>query len=82
MASWLSGYEIDVFREASEDDDVDLREFNDDIEQWILDEFKKVGLTTAKSVLDKDTASLLNMVDLEEETIDDVKRILKEEFED
>ena len=82
LASWLSGYEIDVYREASEDDDVDLREFNDDIEQWILDEFKKVGLTTAKSVLDKETESLLNMVDLEEETIEDVKRILKEEFED
>jgi len=82
LASWLSGYEIDVYREASEDDDVDLREFNDDIEQWILDEFKKVGLTTAKSVLDKETESLLNMVDLEEETIEDVKRILREEFED
>jgi N utilization substance protein A len=82
LASWLSGYEIDVYRESSEDDDVDLREFNDDIEQWILDEFKKVGLTTAKSVLDKETESLLNMVDLEEETIEDVKRILREEFED
>lgn len=82
LASWLTGYEIDVYREASEDDDVDLREFNDDIEQWILDEFKKVGLTTAKSVLDKDTESLLKMVDLEEETINDVKNILKAEFED
>ncbi|WP_407403387.1 transcription termination factor NusA [Chryseobacterium sp.] len=82
LASWLTGYEIDVHREASEDDDVDLREFNDDIEQWVLDEFKKVGLTTAKSVLDKETESLLNMVDLEEETIEDVKRILREEFED
>ncbi len=82
LASWLTGYEIDVYREASEDDDVDLREFNDDIEQWILDEFKKVGLTTAKSVLDKDTESLLKMVDLEEETINDVKSILKAEFED
>ncbi len=82
LASWLSGYEIDVYRESSEDDDVELREFNDDIEQWILDEFKKVGLTTAKSVLDKETESLLNMVDLEEETIEEVKRILREEFED
>ena len=53
LASWLTGYEIDVYRESSEDDDVELKEFNDDIEQWILDEFKKVGLTTAKSVLDK-----------------------------
>ena len=82
LASWLSGYDIDVYRESSEDDDVDLKEFNDDIEQWILDEFKKVGLTTAKSVLDKDTESLLNIVDLEEETIEDVKRVLREEFED
>jgi len=82
LASWLTGYEIDVHRESSEDDDVELREFNDDIEQWILDEFRKVGLTTAKSVLDKETESLLNMVDLEEETIEDVKRILREEFED
>ena len=82
LASWLTGYEIDVYRESSEDDDVELKEFNDDIEQWILDEFKKVGLTTAKSVLDKETESLLNMVDLEEETIEEVKRILREEFED
>ncbi|MFB9120316.1 transcription termination factor NusA [Bergeyella porcorum] len=82
LASWLSGYEIDVYRETSEDDDVELDEFSDDIEQWILDEFKKVGLTTAKSVLDKDTVSLLNMTDLEEETIEEVKAILKEEFED
>ena len=82
LASWLSGYEIDVYRESSEDDDVELKEFNDDIEQWILDEFKKVGLTTAKSVLDKDTESLIKMVDLEEETIEEVKRVLKEEFED
>lgn len=58
LASWLTGYEIDVYRESSEDDDVELKEFNDDIEQWILDEFKKVGLTTAKSVLDKETESL------------------------
>ena len=82
LASWLSGFEIDVYREASEDDDVELTEFEDDIEGWILQEFKKVGLTTAKSVLDKETSTLLNMVDLEEETIEEVKKILKEEFED
>lgn len=82
LASWLSGFEIDVYREASEDDDVELTEFDDDIEAWVLEEFRKVGLTTAKSVLDKDTQTLLNMVDLEEETIEDVKRVLKEEFED
>lgn len=82
LASWLSGYEIDVYREKQADDDVELVEFNDEIEEWIINEFKKVGLETAKSVLDKDTAALVNMTDLEEETIEEVKSILKEEFED
>lgn len=82
LASWLTDYEIDVYRETAEDDDVDLNEFNDEIEGWIIEEFKKVGLTTAKSVLDKETESLLNMTDLEEETIEEVKQILKAEFED
>ena len=81
LASWLTGYEIDVYRETSDDDDVELREFSDEIEAWIIDEFKKVGLTTARSVLDKDTEALLKIVDLEEETIDDVKNILREELE-
>lgn len=81
LASWLTGYEIDVYREASEDDDVELKEFSDEIEGWIIESFTKVGLTTAKSILDKDTDSLLKMVDLEEETIDEVKQILKAEFE-
>ncbi|MNK18142.1 hypothetical protein D3C87_363400 [compost metagenome] len=81
LASWLTGYEIDVYRETSDDDDVELREFSDEIEGWIIDEFKKVGLTTARSVLDKDTDALLKIVDLEEETIDDVKNILREELE-
>jgi len=79
LASWLTGYEIDVYRETSDDDDVELREFSDEIEAWIIDEFKKVGLTTARSVLDKDTEGLLKIVDLEEETIEDVKNILREE---
>ena len=82
LASWLSGYEIDVYREKQADDDVELDEFKDEIESWIIDEFKKVGLETAKSVLDKDTGALVNMTDLEEGTIEDVKRILSEEFED
>ncbi|RRQ47199.1 transcription termination factor NusA [Chryseobacterium sp. SC28] len=81
LASWLTGYEIDVYRETSDDDDVELREFSDEIEVWIIDEFKKVGLTTARSVLDKDTEALLKIVDLEEETIEDVKNILREELE-
>lgn len=81
LASWLSGFEIDVYRETTEDDDVELVEFADEIESWIIDEFKKVGLNTARSVLDKDTEALLNIVDLEEETIEEVKSILKEELE-
>ncbi|WP_313099829.1 transcription termination factor NusA [Epilithonimonas sp.] len=81
LASWLSGFEIDVYRETSEDDDVELVEFADEIESWIIEEFKKVGLNTARSVLDKDTEALLNIVDLEEETIEEVKSILKEELE-
>ena len=82
LASWLSGFEIDVYREKQADDDVELIEFDDEIEAWIIAEFKKVGLETAKSVLDKDTEALVNMTDLEEETIEEVKRILKAEFED
>lgn len=82
LASWLTGYEIDVYREKQEDDDVELTEFDDEIEQWIIDEFKKVGLDTARSVLDKDTDALLGLVDLEEETIEEVKKILKAELED
>lgn len=81
LASWLSGYEIDVYREKQEDDDVELKEFDDEIEQWIIDEFEKVGLDTARSILDKDTDALLNLVDLEEETIEEVKTILREELE-
>ncbi|AZI55882.1 transcription termination/antitermination protein NusA [Epilithonimonas vandammei] len=81
LASWLSGFEIDVYRETTDDDDVELVEFADEIESWIIDEFKKVGLNTARSVLDKDTDALLKIVDLEEETIEDVKNILREELE-
>lgn len=81
LASWLTDYEIDVYREKQEDDDVELKEFDDEIEQWIIDEFTKVGLDTARSVLDKDTDVLLNLVDLEEETIEEVKRVLREELE-
>ena len=81
LASWLTDYEIDVYREKQEDDDVELKEFDDEIEQWIIDEFIKVGLDTARSVLDKDTDVLLNLVDLEEETIEEVKKILREELE-
>lgn len=81
LASWLSGFEIDVHRET-EDEDVELAEFDDEIEDWIIEEFKKIGLNTARSVLDKDTDALLNLVDLEEEQIEEVKQILREELED
>ncbi|MGB0185666.1 MAG: transcription termination factor NusA [Flavobacteriaceae bacterium] len=81
LAGRLTGYEIDVFREGVEED-VELSEFSDEIETWIIDEFAKAGLDTAKSVLEQDVKDLVKRTDLEEETIDDVIRILKEEFED
>ena len=82
LASQLTGYEIDVLREGMEDEDVELTEFSDEIEDWIIKEFKNIGLDTARSVLDLDVKDLVKRTDLEEETILDVQRILKEEFED
>ena len=81
LAGQLTGYEIDVLREGAEED-VELREFSDEIEEWIIKEFSKAGLDTAKSILEQDVADLVKRTDLEEETILDVIRILKEEFED
>jgi N utilization substance protein A len=81
LAGQLTGYEIDVFREGAEED-VELREFSDEIESWIIDEFSKVGLDTAKSILEQDLQDLVKRTDLEEETISEVIRILKEEFEE
>lgn len=82
LASRLTGYEIDVFREGtSEFDDVDLEEFTDEIDGWILDELKNVGCDTAKSVLELTKEELVKRTDLEEETVDEVIRILKTEFE-
>ena len=81
LAGQLTGYEIDVFREGSEED-VELTEFSDEIEAWIIDEFKKVGLDTAKSILEQDLEDLVKRTDLEEETIVDVRKILSEEFEE
>lgn len=80
----LTGYELDVIREglAVEEDDVELTEFSDEIEAWIIDEFAKIGLDTARSVLKQDINDLVRRTDLEEETIREVIRILKEEFED
>ena len=81
LAGQLTGYEIDVFREGAEED-VELREFTDEIEGWVIDEFSKAGLDTAKSILEQDVIDLVKRTDLEEETIRDVIRILKEEFEE
>ena len=81
LAGQLTGYEIDVFREGVEED-VELTEFSDEIESWIIEELAKAGLDTAKSVLEQDVNDLVKRTDLEEETINDVLRILKEEFED
>ena len=77
----MTGYEIDVFREGVEED-VELTEFSDEIDGWIIEEFKKIGLDTARSVLEQDVDDLVKRTDLEEETIIEVVRILKEELED
>ena len=82
LAGQLTGYIIDVFRESNEDDDVYLNQFKDEIEEWIIDEFRKANFTTAKEVLKVPTNKLLTLVDLEEETIEEVKGILQAEFED
>ena len=84
LASQLTGYEIDVYREINEedDDDIHLSEFDDEIEGWIIEELKAIGCDTAKSVLELNVKELVNRTDLEEETILEVIRILKEEFED
>jgi transcription termination/antitermination protein NusA len=82
LASQLSGYEIDVYREMAEDDeDVTLDEFVDEIEDWVIDELKAIGCDTAKNVLNISRDDLIKRTDLEEETIDEVIRILKAEFE-
>jgi transcription termination/antitermination protein NusA len=84
LASRLVGYEIDVFRELAEgqeEEDVDLDEFSDEIEAWVLDELKRIGLDTAKSVLNLNKEELVRRTDLEEETVESVLGVLKKEFE-
>ncbi len=82
LAGSLTGYEIDVYRETEiEGEDVDLIEFKDEIEDWIIDELKKVGCDTAKSVLNLTVEDLVNRTDLEQETVEEVMRIFKTEFE-
>ena len=80
LAGQLTGYEIDVFREGAEED-IELSEFEDEIEPWIIEEFRRIGLDTAKSVLEYSIEELEKRVDLEAETIQEVLDILKEEFE-
>ena len=84
LASMLTEYTIDVFREVEEvnEDDVSLDEFTDDIEPWIIDQLKGIGLNTAREVLDIPRDELVQRADLEEETVDEVLNILKAEFED
>lgn len=86
LAGQLTGYELDVIREGDaangeDDDDVELTEFSDEIEDWVIEEFAKIGLDTARSILKQDVEDLVRRTDLEEETILDVIKILKEEFD-
>ena len=83
LASQLTGYEIDVYREADEEDDedVNIEEFSDEIEAWVIDELKSIGCDTAKAVLDLSVEDLVKRTDLEEETVNDVLKILRAEFE-
>ena len=79
LAGQLTGYEIDVYREGAEED-VELTEFSDEIEDWVLEELKKAGLDTAKSVLEQDIEDLIKRTDLEEETIIEIRKVLNAEF--
>ena len=83
LASQLTGYEIDVYRDQVEEDDedVNLDEFSDEIEEWILDELRAIGCDTAKNVLSLSREELIKRTDLEEETVDEVLRIFRAEFE-
>ncbi len=82
LAGKLTGFEIDVYRESEEDyEDVDLEEFADEIDHWIIDELKAIGCDTAKSVLELSSEDLVKRTDLEEETVKEILEILKAEFE-
>ena len=80
LASMLTGYDIDVYREV-EEEDVNLDEFADEIEPWIIEVLKNVGCDTAKSVLEIDPQELASRTDLEDETINEIRSILSAEFE-
>lgn len=86
LASMLTEYTIDVYREveggdSAEEDDIYLDEFNDEIDQWVIDAIKNIGLETAKSVLNAPREMLVEKADLEEETVDYVLEVLRKEFE-
>ena len=82
LATQLTGYDIEVYRDIDEgEEDVDLEEFNDEIEMWIIDTLKSIGCDTAKDVLKISKDELVKRTDLEEETIEEVLNILKAEFE-
>jgi N utilization substance protein A len=82
LAGRLTGYEIDVYRDSEdEDEDVDLDEFSDEIDSWIIEELKSIGCDTAKSILALSVEDLVKRTDLEEETIREVVKILRSEFE-
>jgi N utilization substance protein A len=82
LASRLVGLEIDVFREQEEyEEDISIDEFSDEIEDWVLDELKRIGLDTAKSVLAVTREDLVRRTELEEETVDEVLSIIRQEFE-
>ena len=82
LAGQLTGYEIDVYRDVDEDEDIELTEFADEIEDWIIIELKAKGCDTARSVLDLSVEELVSRTDLEEETIEEVRGILRSEFEE
>jgi N utilization substance protein A len=82
LAGKMVGYEIDVYRDGeNEEDDIDLDEFTDEIDTWIIDELKNIGLDTAKAVLALNNEELVRRTELEEETVVEIKRILEAEFE-
>jgi len=84
LASKLTGYQIDVFREndPGDEEDIELDEFNDEIDQWIIDQLKGIGCDTARSVLDLSVSELARRTDLEEEIIENVIEVLNAEFEE
>ncbi len=81
LAGQLTGFEIDVYRDSEEDEDVELTEFSDEIEPWIIQELKQIGCDTARSVLELSVEELVSRTDLEEETVREIIQILKEELE-